>query len=85
MLGYQTLRKALEGTPELAGARKARDVMRELSDYGQSVIPGVSNNSRKFYDELNKKGVNLKTPRELAGAVGTRLFVDVGSDGTRNV
>ena len=85
MLGYQTLRKALEGTPELAGARKARDVMRELSDYGQSVIPGISSNSKKFYDELNKKGVNLKTPRELAGAVGTRLFVDVGSDGTRNV
>ena len=85
MLGYQTLKKALEGTPELAGARKARDAMRELSDYGNTVIPGMSDNSRKFYDELNKKGVNLKTPRELAGAVGTRLFVDVGSDGTRNV
>ena len=85
MLGYQTLKKALEGTPELAGARKARDAMRELGDYGQSVIPGVSQNSRDFYKKLSEKGVSAKTPRELAGAVGTRLFVDVGSDGTRNV
>ena len=85
MLGYQTLKKALEGTPELAGARKARDVMRNLNDYGNSVIPGISQNSREFYDALKKEGVSIKTPRELAGAVGTRLFVDVGSDGTRNV
>ena len=85
MLGIQSVKNALEGTSLMAGGRKARDAMRELSDYGQSVIPGISENSRKFYDALNEKGVNLSTPGELAGAVATRLFVDVGSDGTRNV
>ena len=53
MFGIQSVKNALEGTSLMAGGRKARDAMRELSDYGQSVIPGISQNSRDFYNKLN--------------------------------
>ena len=85
MLGKRTIKKALAGTPFMEGIEGAVDLM-DQPEYAASVVPGISRSSRGFYKQLSdEKGINLKTPVKLAGAVATRALVDVGSDGTRNV
>mgnify|MGYP003655840442 FL=1 len=49
--------------------------------YSHSVIPGLDGG---YYKELNRQGINMQTPAEMAGAIGARLLTDVADDASRH-